>query len=67
MVSDSFSFVNDLLSSNLNSDDLILASFDIKSLFTNILLDEMIDIINITFFTDFTHFHDFTPDDFTNL
>ena len=49
MVSDSFSFVNDLLSSNFSSDDLIMASFDIKSFFTNIPLDETIDIIVINY------------------
>ena len=36
MVSDSFSFANDFLFSNFNSDNSIMASFDIECLFTNI-------------------------------
>ena len=67
LVSDSFSFVNDLLSSNFNSDNLIMASFDIKSLFTNIPLDETIDIIVTKLFSNSTHFHGFNSDDFTKL
>ena len=45
MISDSFSFVNELLNLNINSYDFIKVSFDIKSLFTNIPLDKTITII----------------------
>ena len=67
LVSNSFSFVNDLFSSNFNSDNLIMASFDIKSLFTNMPLDETIDIIVTKLFSNSTHFHGFNSDDFTKL
>ena len=60
MVSDTFSFVNELIKSNFSSDNLIMASFDIKSLFTNIPLDETIDIITNRLFRNTTHFHNFS-------
>ena len=40
-----FSFIEELFSFYLNTDDLIMASFDVMSLFTNIPLDETIQII----------------------
>ena len=67
MVRDSFSSVNDLLSLNLNSDYLIMTSFDIKPLFTNFSLDEAIHIIVTTLFANSRHFHDFTHEDFTKI
>ena len=66
MVRDSFSFVCDL-SLNLNADNLIMASFDVKSLFRNIPLDETVDIIVTTLLAISAHFHDFTREDFTKL
>jgi PHD/YefM family antitoxin component YafN of YafNO toxin-antitoxin module len=40
MVKDSFSLVQELLSLNLNSSNIVMASFDVTFLFTNIPLDE---------------------------
>ena len=48
-------------------DNLIMASFNIKSLFTKIPLDETIDIIVTRLFSNSTHFHGFNSDDFTKL
>ena len=44
LIKDSFSFIQDLFSLNLNSNNLIMASFDINSLFTNIPIDETMNI-----------------------
>ena len=44
-----------------------MASFDIKSLFTNIPLDETIDIIVNKCFSNTYRFHGFTQQQFTNL
>ena len=63
----SFSFVDDLLSLNLSSDNLTMENFDVKSLFTKIALVKTIDIILTTLFTNSTHFHDFTRNDFTKI
>ena len=43
-VKDSFSFAEEI-SKHQNSDDLVMASFDVKFLFTNIPLEEIIVII----------------------
>ena len=40
LIKDFFSFIQDLFSLDLNSNNLIMASFDINSLFTNVLIDE---------------------------
>ena len=44
-----------------------MASFDVKSLFTNIPLDETIDIIINKCFAGATHFHAISPDQFKDL
>ena len=44
-VKDSFSFSDEITKFD-SADQLIMASFDIKSLFTNIPLDETIDILS---------------------
>ena len=44
-----------------------MASFDSKSLFTNIPLDETIDITVTKLFSNSTHFHGFNSNDFTKL
>ena len=50
MIKDSFSFVQDLLNSDIDSSKVVMATFDVTSLFTNIPLNETIDIIcNRTF------------------
>ena len=48
-INDSFSFVNEIVSIP-DSDSYVLASFDIKSLFTNIPLDETVAIATESFF-----------------
>ena len=52
---------------DINSDTLTMVSFDIKSLFTNIPLDETIDIIVSKLFNNSTHFQNFTRSEFTQL
>lgn len=44
VIKDSFSFVNELRALNVNTNNLIICSFDVVSLFTNIPLDETIKI-----------------------
>ena len=48
-INDSFSFVNEIVSIP-DSDSYVMASFDIKSLFTNIPLDEIVAIATESFF-----------------
>ena len=48
-INDSFSFVNEMVSIP-DSDSYVMASFDIKSLFTNIPLDETVAIATESFF-----------------
>ena len=45
MISDTFSSLEELRSFNFDTDKLFMASFDINSLFTDVPLDETIDII----------------------
>ena len=45
MISDTFSFFEELRASNLDTNNIFRASFDVNSLFTNVPLDETIDII----------------------
>ena len=49
MITDSFSFVQELLNSDIDSSNVVMASFDVTSLFTNILVNETIDIIYNSF------------------
>ena len=53
-VKDSFSFVQDIV--RQENKDYIMASFDIKSLFTKIPVDETVNIILQRVFSDSTHF-----------
>ena len=46
ILKDSFSFVQELLNIDINTDNVFMASFDIASLFTNIPVDETIEIIS---------------------
>ena len=43
MVTDTFSFIDELRNLNLDTNDIYMANFDITSLFTNVPLDETID------------------------
>ena len=67
MVRDSFSFVQELLNLNFNSSSVVMASFDVTSLFTNIPLDETIDIISNCVFANAVRFHGLTRCEFRKL
>ena len=45
VIKDSVSFVQERLNSDINSHGVVIASFDVTSLFTNIPVDETIEII----------------------
>ena len=62
MVKDSFSFVQELL--NLDYNNVVMASFDVTSLFTNIPLDETIHIISNRLFSNAVRFHGLTQLEF---
>ena len=53
-------FLNDLRTLNLNTDNVFMASFDIFSLFTNVPLDETIEIIIQKLFHKSTHYLGFS-------
>ena len=65
-VKNSFSFVNNLCNIN-NTNHLIMSSFDIESLFTQIPLQETIDIILEKLFSDCDKFHNFNKTQFKSL
>ena len=67
MVRDSFSFVQELLNLNFNSSSVVMASFDVTSLFTNIPLDQTIDIISNCVFANAVYFHGLTRCEFGKL
>ena len=67
LIKDSFSFIQYLFSLNLNSNNLIMASFDINSLFTNIPIDEIINIILDGLFSTRQLFQGFSPEQFKDL
>ncbi len=52
MIKDSFSFVQELLNSDIDCSKVVIASFDVTSLFTNIPLNETIDIISNRIFSN---------------
>ena len=45
IITDFFSFVQELLNSDIDSSNVVMASFDVTSLFTSIPVNETIDII----------------------
>jgi hypothetical protein len=65
MVKDSFSFVQELLS--LNSSNVVMASFDVHSLFTSIPFDETIDIICNRLFCNAVRYHGLTQPELRKL
>jgi hypothetical protein len=67
VIKDSFSFVQKLLSSDLDTSNVIMASFNVTSLFTNIPVDETIEIITNRLFSNCCRFHGLTRSDFTTL
>ena len=65
VIKDSFSFVQELLNSDINSDySVVMASFDVTSLFTNIPIDETIEIIANYIFAYFMYFEGFDSSQF---
>ena len=66
-INDTFTFVKELRELNINTNDVIMASFDVKSLFTNIPLDETINIIIDKCFASATHYHSISRDQFRDL
>ena len=60
-------FVKELCELQINTNNVVMASFDVKSLFTNIPLDETITIIVNKCFYNTSRFHGFTVDQFTRL
>ena len=67
VIKDSFSFVQELLNSDINSDSVVMASFDVTSLFTNIPVDETIEIISNQVFANCMYFEGFDRSQFTKL
>ena len=55
-ITDTFSFVEELHNLDLDTNKVFMASFDISSLFTNIPIDETIDIIINRLFSSSTQF-----------
>ena len=66
-ISDTPSFVNELRSLNFNSSDIYMASFDVTSLFTNVPIDETIDIIINKKFSSSSLVSSFSFTQFRNL
>ena len=67
VIKDSFSLVQELLSSSINSDGVVMASFDVTSLFTNIPVDETIEIISDQIFANCMYFEGFDRSQFIKL
>ena len=67
VIKHSFSFVQELLNSDINSDSVVMASFDVTSLFTNIPVDETIEIIANRIFTSCMYFEGFDRSQFIKL
>ena len=63
----SFSFVQELLNSDLDSSKVVMASFDVTSLFTNIPLNETIDIISNRIFANCKWFQGLNRSEFEKL
>ena len=66
-ITDSFSFIRELLSLNLDTDNLTMASYDITSLFTNVPLDETIEIILNKLYSTNQVFQGFTSPELKKL
>ena len=67
IITDSFSFVQELLNSDIDSRNVFMASFDVVSLFTNIPVNETIGIISNALFSDHQFFHGFNRSEFEKL
>ena len=66
IIKDSFSFVEEILALP-NANSFVMASFDIKSLFTNIPLEETIDIASQNYFNSINQHRFFTRKFFEGL
>ena len=66
VIKDSFSFVQHL-NSDINTDNVFMASFDIPSLFNNIPVDETIEIISNHLFANCMYFEGFDRSQFIKL
>ena len=66
-ITDTFSFVEELRNLDLDTNKVFMASFDISSLFTNIPIDETIDIIINRLFSSSTQFSGFSHAQFRKL
>ena len=67
IIKDSFSFVQELLNIDINTDNVFMASFDIASFFTNIPVDETIETISNHLFAHCMYFEGFDRLQFTKL
>ena len=67
IIKDSFSFVQELLNNDINTDNVFMASFDIASLFTNIPIDKTIEIVSNYLFANCMYFEGFDRWQFTKL
>ena len=67
LLSDTFSFLDELRNCDLDTDNVVMASFDVNSLFTNVPLDETIDIIINRAFNNAMLFHGFSVTNFRTL
>ena len=67
IITDSFSFVQELLNSDIDSSNVVMASFDVTSLFTNIPVNETIDIICNSLFSNCQFFNDLDRSEFQKL
>ena len=67
VIKDSFSFVQELLNSDINSDSIVMASFDVTSLFTNIPVEETIELISNNIFVNCMYFEGFNRPRFIKL
>lgn len=60
-------FVKELRELHINTNNVIMASFDVKCLFTNLPLDETTDIITNKCFANATHFYGISRDQLRQL
>ena len=67
IISASFSFVQELLNSDIDSGNVFMASLDVVSLFTNIPVNETIGIISNALFSDHKFFHGLDRSEFEKL
>ena len=63
----SYDFTQQVKELNLNLDNVVLVSYDVTSLFTNIPIDETIDLIINSIYLNIDTFHDLPKNIFKNL